>query len=134
MPKINIDPLSWGKQGNGSLFDYTPLALQIKQGTDLCLTQKDNSMNNKINFRNIIGWIFGIIVFVDGILNLCWGNDFGLGVAFLLLSFIFFPPTSTFLNIFIKKKFDLSIPWIIKIVLGILIIWITLAVGALVEG
>ncbi|MEA1939632.1 MAG: hypothetical protein U9N03_03100 [Candidatus Caldatribacteriota bacterium] len=90
-------------------------------------------MNNKINIRNIISWIFGIIVFADGMLNLFWGNDFGLGVVFILLSFIFFPPTSTFLNFFIKKKFGLSIPWIIKIPLGFLIIWITLAVGALVE-
>jgi len=63
-----------------------------------------------------------------------WGNDFGLGVAFLFLSFIFFPPSSIYLNTFIKKNFNLSIPGIVKIVLGILIIWITLAVGALVEG
>lgn len=87
-------------------------------------------MKNKINFWNIINWIFGIAVFADGVLNLFWGNDFGLGVAFVFLSFIYFPPTNTFL----KKKFDFSISYIVKIVLGIIVIWITLAVGALAEG
>ena len=87
-------------------------------------------MNKKLNFWNMISMIFGIAVFVNGLLNLFWGNDFGLGVAFILLSFIYFPPTNSFL----KKRFDFSISYIVKIVLGILIIWVTLAVGALAEG
>ncbi|MEJ2596381.1 MAG: hypothetical protein P8100_14930 [bacterium] len=81
-------------------------------------------------FSYIISWLFGIAVFIDGILNLYRGNDPGLGVAFLVLSFVYYPPV----NDFISKRFGLSIHYLIKIVLGILIIWVTLAVGAIAEG
>lgn len=87
-------------------------------------------MNNKMKFWNVISLIFGVIVFIDGLLNLFRGNDFGFGVFLILLSFIYFPPV----NIFIKKRFNFSIPFILKILLGIFIIWVTLAVGALAEG
>lgn len=87
-------------------------------------------MNCKLNVWNIISCIFGIAVLANGVLNMFWGNDFGLGVAFLIIAFIFFPSTNTV----IKKNFGFSINYRVKIVLGILIIWITLAVGALAEG
>ncbi len=87
-------------------------------------------MNNKLIIWNIISWVFGIVVLTDGILNLFRGNDFGFGVFLILLSFIYFPPANTFL----KKSFNFSIPYIVKILMGIFIIWVTLAVGALAEG
>lgn len=91
-------------------------------------------MNNKLNFWNIVNWLFGIVVFIDGLLNLFRGNDFGFGVFLILLSLIYFPPTNIFLNNFLKKKFNFSIHYMVKIILGIFIIWVTLAVGALAEG
>ncbi|MFH1597891.1 MAG: hypothetical protein ABIB97_02355 [Patescibacteria group bacterium] len=77
----------------------------------------------------IISWLFGLVVLANGLLNLFRGNDPGLGVAFLLLSLVYFPP----LNVTFQKKFGLAIPPVIKIILAIIIIWITLAVGALAE-
>ena len=87
-------------------------------------------MEKRSKVWSIISWLFGAAVFVDGILNMFWGNDFGLGVAFLLLSFLYFPPVHTFT----KNKIGLTIPLIAMLVLGIAIIWITGAVGALAEG
>ena len=76
----------------------------------------------------MISWIFGIIFFVTGVLN-AWLVHLAPGVFYLLLSFIYFPPA----NRFFKKKLGFSIPFAIKIILGLLILWGTLAVGDLVE-
>ena len=80
---------------------------------------------------NIIGWIFGIAVFAAGVVNTFWGNDPGFGVFILLLSFVYFPPTSAILNDIAEKLAGFSIPKIGKIVLGIFIVWATLGVGEL---
>ena len=77
-----------------------------------------------------ISWIFGILVFLDGLLNLFRGNDPGLGFAFLILSLIYFPPVGRL----IRSNLGFGIPVIIKILLGIAILWISLTGGAVAEG
>ncbi len=86
-------------------------------------------MNNKSNVLNIIGWIFGIVVFAIGIVNTFWGNDPGFGVFILLLSFVYFLPV----NDILKNMTGFSIPrmGIVKILLGIFILWASLGVGEL---
>lgn len=84
-------------------------------------------MNNHSSVRNLISWLFGITVFAIGILNMFWGNDFGFGVFIILLSLVYFPP----LNTMLKIKTGLSIPGVIKIFLGIFILWAALGVGEL---
>lgn len=84
-------------------------------------------MNNKLNMLNLISWLFGTIVFAIGIVNTCWGNDPGFGVFLLLISFIYFPPAENFF----RKKTGFSIHRIIKILLGVFIIWAALGVGEL---
>lgn len=84
-------------------------------------------MNSKSIVLNIIGWIFGIAVFAIGVVNTFRGNDPGFGVFILLLSFVYFPPVNTIL----KEKTGFSIPGIIKILLGVFIIWASLGVGEL---
>lgn len=79
----------------------------------------------------IIGWIFGIAVFAAGVLNTFWGNDPEFGVFILLLSFVYFPPTSNILSALYKQVVGFSIPKIAKIVLSIFIVWATLGVGEL---
>jgi hypothetical protein len=49
------------------------------------------------------------------------------GIAYLFLSFIYFPPA----NAFTSNKLGFSIPVVIKIVLGIIIIMFTLGVSDL---
>lgn len=78
--------------------------------------------------KNIISWIFGILFFIIGVLNVILVHPVP-GVFYILLSFIYPPP----LNIILKKNFGFFIPFIIKIVLGLVILWGTLAVGDLVE-
>ena len=84
-------------------------------------------MDNKSNVWNIISWGFGIVVLVIGIINTFWGNDLGFGVFLIVLSVIYFPPT----NVIFKKITGFSIPLIIKILLGLFIIWAALGVGEL---
>ena len=91
------------------------------------LLQKLKAMNHTSNVWNVIGWLFGITVSAIGILNLFWGNDQGFGVFLLLLAFAYFPPV----NALLRKMTGFSIPGVIKIILGIFIIWAVLGVGEL---
>lgn len=75
----------------------------------------------------ITGWLFGLAVFAIGIINMFWGNDFGFGVFLLLLSFLYFPPV----NVLLKKRFGFSVHYLVKIFLGIFILWAALGVGEL---
>jgi hypothetical protein len=76
---------------------------------------------------NIMGWIFGLAVLAAGIINMFWGNDASFGVFLALFSFIYFPPA----NSLIEKRFGFSIHFIVKIILGVFIIWASLGVGEL---
>lgn len=85
-------------------------------------------MNNKSNWGNIISWIFGISIFVVGVMNMFLVHSVP-GIAYLLLSLVYFPPA----NGLLKKKSGLSIPLLVKIILGIIIIWFTLGISDLAE-
>ena len=68
-----------------------------------------------------------MVVFAIGVVNTFWGNDPGLGVILLLLSFVYFPPA----NDLLKDWTGFSIHWAVKVVLGLLISWVSLGVGEL---
>lgn len=86
-------------------------------------------MDTKLNVLKIIGWLFGTAVFAIGLVNTFWGNDPGFGVFILLLSLVYFLPV----NVLFKKISGFSIPRIgmVKILLGIFILWAALGVGEL---
>ena len=88
-------------------------------------------MNNKPTALNLISWLFGALFFFIGVVNTFWGNDPGLGVFILLLSFVYFPPTSNILSAISKRLIGFLISRVAKIVLGIFIVWATLGVGEL---
>jgi hypothetical protein len=88
-------------------------------------------MHGKMTTSNMIGWIFGIAVFAAGVVNTSWGNDPGFGIFLLLLSLVYFPPTSSILSAMSKRLIGFPIPKAAKIVLGIFIVWATLGVGEL---
>ena len=92
-------------------------------------TINETGMQEKITALNMISWLFGILVFAIGSVNTFWGNDPGFGVLILLLSFVYFLPV----NGILKKMVGFSIPkiGIVKIVLGILIIWASAGAGEL---
>jgi hypothetical protein len=84
-------------------------------------------MNNNSSIWNGIGWLFGMVVFAIGTVNLFWGNDPGFGLFLILLSFVYYPPV----NVLIRKNIGWSIPGILKFFLGAFIIWASLGVGEL---
>jgi len=88
------------------------------------------AMNNKSKAANITSWLFGTVFFAIGVINTFWGNDPGFGVFILLLSLVYFLPVNAILN----KLTGFSIPGmtIIKIILGIFILWASLGVGELI--
>ena len=91
--------------------------------------QGEIAINDGSTALAIISWIFGIIFFAIGVVNMFWGNDPGFGIFIILLSLAYFLP----LNKILKKMTGFSIPrlWILKIFLGIFIIWAAMGVGEL---
>lgn len=84
-------------------------------------------MNRQATLLKAISWLFGLVVFVIGVINTFWGNDPGFGIFLILLSFVYFPPAVALF----RKWTGLSIPRVAKIILGIFIIWAALGVGEL---
>lgn len=84
-------------------------------------------MNGRSIAGDVISWLFGIAVLAIGLVNTFWGNDPWFGVFIILLSFVYYPPA----NILLREWSGFSIPIIIKVVLGIFIIWAALGVGEL---
>jgi hypothetical protein len=79
-----------------------------------------------------IGWVFGTIVLAIGVANLVLVHPVP-GVAFLLLSLVYFPTA----NEFFLKQTGFMIPRFVKIALGIVIIMFTLGVsdlGDIIDG
>ncbi len=85
-------------------------------------------MKNKSNGWYIISWIFGIVFFIIGVLNVIFVHLVP-GVFYIVISLIYIPLVNTFFH----KKLAFSIPIAIKIILGLIILWATLAVGDLME-
>ena len=78
---------------------------------------------------NATSWLFGISVLVIGTINIFWGNDVFFGIFLALLSLIYFLPV----NDILREMIGFSIPkmGIVKIVLGVFIIWAAIGVGEL---
>lgn len=90
--------------------------------------KKEKMMKSKINPSVIISWIFGLTVFAIGLLNLILVHPVP-GIVYMILSSAFFPP----INFFLKRRLGFSIPAVVKIILGIIIIWFTLGMSDLAE-
>ncbi len=66
------------------------------------------------------------MVILTGVLNLLWVHPVP-GIGYLLLSFLYFPPA----NELLKRKTGISVPPLIKIILGIIMVMFTLGVSDL---
>jgi len=85
-------------------------------------------MRNKSKDRSIISWMFFVLFVAIGILNIIFVHLVP-GIFYLLVSVIYLPH----INSYLYRKLGFSIPLVIKIVLGLVILWGTLAVGDLME-
>jgi hypothetical protein len=83
---------------------------------------------NKIPFALIAGWLFGLLLVIIGVMNIFLVHPVP-GIAYLLLSLIYFPPVTEWL----KEKYRIRIPAVIKILLGGFIMMFTLGVSDLAE-
>ena len=81
---------------------------------------------NKIHFGLIAGWLFGLSLVIIGVMNIFLVHPVP-GIAYLLLSMIYFPPVTGWL----KDKYRIRIPEVIKIILGVFIMMFTLGVSDL---
>lgn len=70
----------------------------------------------------------GILFIVLGLLNLMYIHP-APAILYFLLSLVYFPLADTILNL----KFRVSIPFWVKVVLAIVVLWGTLTVGDLAE-
>ena len=89
----------------------------------------NNTSNDTSITGNVISWLFGIVFFAIGVVNTFWGNDPFFGIFIILLSLVYFLPV----NDILRKMIGFSIPriGIVKILLGIFILWASLGVGEL---
>ena len=83
-------------------------------------------MQAKTTSLSPIGWLFGALVFATGIANLLLVHAVP-GVAYLLLSLVYFPPT----NAYLEQKMGFAIPRLVKIALSVIIVLFTLGVSDL---
>lgn len=76
---------------------------------------------------NILAWLIGGLFTLIGFVNMFWGNDPMFGVFLVALSIIFYPPVKTY----IKSKTGYYLSWIVKLIVGLFILWSSLGVGEL---
>ncbi|WP_255481289.1 hypothetical protein [Pontibacter sp. Tf4] len=86
--------------------------------------ENKTTMPNKSTIWTIGAWAFSILVILIGILNLFLVHPVP-GIAYLLISLVFLPPSNTWF----RRKFGFSFPLLIKIVLGVVLIMFTLGVS-----
>lgn len=84
------------------------------------------AMNNRPTIWSISGWLFGIVLVIVGLLNMLLVHAVP-GIAYLLISLVYFPPA----NAYIRQRFGFSIPLVVKIILGIVLFMFTLGVSDL---
>lgn len=84
-------------------------------------------MNNRSIVLNLLGWICGIVFSAIGVVNMFWGNDSLFGVFLFLLSLVYYPP----LHELFRKLTGYRIHGVLKVALGLFILWASLGVGEL---
>lgn len=85
-------------------------------------------MIKNLNALNIVSFVFGLLLLTIGIMNVFMVHPIP-GIIYILVSLVFFPPTNNIL----KKTLNFTIPFKLKLIIFILIMWFTLGVGDLAE-
>ena len=90
---------------------------------------EETEVNDGSTALTIISWIFGLAFLAIGLVNTFWGNDTAFGIFIILLSLVYLLPAKAI----IQKLTGFAIPkfWILKILLGLFIIWAAMGVGEL---
>jgi hypothetical protein len=83
-------------------------------------------MNKTLKLGDTFSWIFTLVLIIIGLLNLLLVHPVP-GLLYFCLSLVYYPPANTLL----RERIGFSIPLLLKIILGILIIMFTLGVSDL---
>lgn len=83
---------------------------------------------NKNLVTDFFSWLFVILFLIIGLLNYQYIHPIP-GTFYVLVAILFIPP----LNNYFKEKVGIAIPFIFKLIVALLILWATLAVGDLAE-
>ena len=86
-------------------------------------------MKNKSKLRNIVSWILALVLLIVGLLNLILVHPVP-GLFHLVLGLVYFPRT----NVLLKKWFGFTIPFAVKIILFLLVMWYSVAMGEVWEN
>lgn len=89
---------------------------------------KTETTSTSSRFVQILSWVFFVLFVMTGILNLFLIHVVP-GTFYLFLSILYLPIT----NMKLKKIFGFTIPSLIKTIVGLVVLWGTLAVGDLAE-
>lgn len=89
--------------------------------------QQEAVLNTRARFGNIVSIIFGVLFFAIGFVNTFWGNDPQFGIFIILVSFLFLPPAGRL----VKRITGFSLTPLLKLLIGVFIIWAALGVGEL---
>ncbi len=85
-------------------------------------------MNTSFSVSNIFSWVLLLLFVVVGILNII-KVDTVTGSFYLVYSLIFCPPLDEVMH----KRVGFSIPYFVKVILALFVIWGSLAAGDLAE-
>ncbi len=85
-------------------------------------------MQKDTRFSNVVLWALGILFIVLGFLNAFLVHIIP-GIFYIVLSLLYFPP----LSVFFRDRVNITIPYLVKVVLALFVLWGTLAVGDLAE-
>lgn len=86
------------------------------------------SLQSESVLSRTVDWTFGLLFVVIGLLNLILVHPVP-GIFYLLLSLLYYPRTHQFT----RSKFGVTIPLVVRIVIGLLVLWGTLAVTDLAD-
>ncbi|AMM50694.1 hypothetical protein TH61_05195 [Rufibacter sp. DG15C] len=79
-----------------------------------------------MNTGHLAGWVFGLLIIAIGILNLFLVHPVP-AIAYFILSLLYLPPA----NALLKGWFGFTMPVVLKIGLGVVIVLFTLGVSDL---
>ncbi|MBT8273950.1 MAG: hypothetical protein KJO77_09095 [Bacteroidia bacterium] len=85
-------------------------------------------MTKDTNSYDLVNWIFWIILILIGILNIILIHPVP-GIFYLGVSLIYLPPA----NATLYNRYGFTIPFTLKVIVFVLIMWATLGVGDLME-
>jgi len=85
-------------------------------------------MKEPLKLPLVCGWVFGMLVFAIGVLNVILVHPVP-GLTYFFLSLVYLPPA----NGWLQERCGFKIPLLLKIILGVAIFMFTLGVSDLGE-